>query len=232
MRMYKKIPSDEFYTGTLGQIKNEFITIHQFAESLSRVIDAKDVYTANHSEEVAEISYAIALSYGLNEKEAEKIHIAGHLHDIGKIAIPDKILNKKGKLTKHEWKIIKTHPLVGFAILKPVTLLTDIKDMVLYHHERYDGKGYPSGIKAEEIPLGSRIITVADAISAMLHDRPYRKAFDFEETFEELKNNSGIQFDPKVVNATITVMDKIWEIFTKRRDLNDTNSIDSKRRKS
>lgn len=214
MRLYKN-PFSDAYSGTFNYFNycDNLISIHEFAESLSRIIDAKSSYTLNHSEEVAQIAYLLAISYGLKRNEAEKVHVAGHLHDIGKVGIPDIILNKKRKLTADEWKIIKRHPEIGAEIISPVKILREIKDMVLYHHERFDGKGYPAGLKGDSIPIGARIIAVADAISAMLHDRPYRKRLSFEEALKELKINSGTQFDPAVVEVTISVYDEICKFF-------------------
>lgn len=197
--------------------------IHQLAESLSRTIDVIDYHTANHSEEVAIFSFIIALSYGLNESEAELIHIAGHLHDIGKISIPQNILKKEGKLTEEEWNYIKRHPIIGADILKPIECFMPIANLVLYHHERWDGKGYPLGLKGEEIPIGARIISVADAISAMLEDRPYRKALDFNAMLSELNRSAGYQFDPQVVKATMEVKDHIHRVKKNlMEDKNDT----------
>ncbi|MDW7971733.1 MAG: HD-GYP domain-containing protein [Thermodesulfovibrio sp.] len=226
MKLYKRYLSEELFSGTLNFYKNQLISIHQFAESLSRIIDIRDPYTANHSEEVAEIGYIIALSFGMKEQEAEKVHVAGHLHDIGKIGIPESILTKKGKLTEIEWKIIKKHPVIGAEILKPVSSLEEIRDMVLYHHERFDGKGYPSGIREEEIPIGARIIAIADALSAMTRDRAYRKALSFEEAIRELKNNATLQFDPNLIEATMDVSDIIYQFLYERKEIkNDTSGF-------
>lgn len=222
MKFLKKSVIDECFSGTMGyQIKISTL-IHQIAESLSRTIDATDPYTANHSEEVAEFSFIIALSYGLKEREAELIHIAGHLHDIGKIAIPKSILRKEGRLSQEEWDCIKEHPAIGADILKPIESVMPITNLVLYHHERWDGKGYPSGLKEDEIPIGARIISVADAISAMLENRPYRKALDFNLMLNELNRNAGYQFDPKVIKATMAVKDYIYKI---KKDLMEVGNV-------
>ena len=182
-----------------------FVTtvLHQFAESLGTAIDAKDPYTSMHSEEVAEVSHALALTMGLSPREADIIHVAGHLHDIGKIGIPDAILRKKGALNTREWQAVRKHPELGANILKPVAALGSlgVVDMVLHHHERYDGKGYPDKLKGGQIPLGARIISLADSLSAMLQDRPYRLALDFDKVGNEIVRCSGTQFDPRVVDA-------------------------------
>ena len=185
--------------------------LHQFSESLGTAIDAKDPFTSLHSEEVAEIAHSIALSMGLGSGEADIIHIAGHLHDIGKIGVPDAVLKKAGPLNEKEWQFIKKHPDTGANILRPVASLMEngIVDMVRHHHERYDGKGYPCGLKGKAIPLGARVIALADSLSAILQNRPYRPSRDFDWAFAEIVNCSGNQFDPDVVRAFMGVSEKI-----------------------
>jgi HD-GYP domain-containing protein (c-di-GMP phosphodiesterase class II) len=178
-------------------------TLHQFAESLGNAIDAKDPHTSMHSDEVAEVARILALAMNLTPSQAAVIHVAGHLHDIGKIGVPDSVLRKQGPLTTKEWQAIRRHPEAGAAILEPVTALKRIGvvDMVLHHHERWDGKGYPHGLKGAAIPLGARIITVADSLSAMLQDRPYRAALNLDRACREIERCAGTQFDPAVVAA-------------------------------
>ncbi len=185
--------------------------IHQFAESLSNAIDAKDAYTERHSLEVAEISRILALSLGLGTDHADMIHIAGHLHDIGKIGVPDRILNKQGKLNEDEWLAIRRHPQIGAAILTPVQEIaaSGICEMVLYHHERYDGQGYPHGLKGRTIPLGARIIAVADSLSAMTGHRSYHPPKTFDAAIDEIIRYSGTQFDPDIVHALSADKEKI-----------------------
>lgn len=185
--------------------------IHQFAESLGAAIDAKDSHTSLHSEEVAEIAQRIALAMGLSPGVADLIHVAGHLHDIGKIGVPDAVLGKQGPLSVAEWKLVRRHPDMGAEILDPVPFFKDtgIVDMVRHHHERYDGKGYPGGLRSAGIPLGARIIAVADSLSAILQDRPYRVARSFESACLEIRHCSGTQFDPIVVNAFLKVKDEV-----------------------
>lgn len=182
-----------------------FVTtvLHQFAESLGNAIDAKDPHTSRHSDEVAQISHTIALSMGMTPREADIIHVAGHLHDIGKIGVPDSVLSKQGPLSTAEWQAIRQHPRAGADILHPVAALNNlgITDMVLHHHERYDGAGYPDGLRGTQIPLGARIIAVADSLSAILQNRPYRKSRDFRAAHDEIVRCSGSQFDPRVVEG-------------------------------
>lgn len=177
--------------------------IHQFSESLGNAIDAKDHFTRQHSEEVAVVAYALALSMGLPPSVADHIHIAGHLHDIGKIGIPDEVLQKPGKLTNIEWQLIKQHPRMGADIIRPVSFLASsgIVEVVYHHHERWDGAGYPDGLAGRDIPLGARVIAVADTLSAMLQDRPYRPKMTFQRAAMEIVNNAGKQFDPDVVEV-------------------------------
>ncbi len=195
-----------------------FVTtiLHQFAESLGNAIDAKDAHTSAHSDEVAQISHTLALTMGLSPQEADIIHVAGHLHDIGKIGVPDAVLSKQGPLDHKEWLAIRKHPEAGAAILRPVSSLQrlGIVDMVLYHHERYDGKGYPAGLKGAQIPLGARIIALADSLSAMLQNRPYRCARSFESAVREIRHCSGTQFDPRVVDAFCECTDMVQGILS------------------
>ena len=174
--------------------------------SLAETIDAKDTYTRGHSEKVSLYGEAIARSLGLNSEEVVTIRYAGYLHDVGKIGIPDEILRKPGKLSLEEFKVIKKHPVLSERILKPVGFPFPVQPIVRHHHERYDGRGYPDGLAAEEIPLGARILFVADAYEAMTSDRPYRKALSVQRALNELMNNKGAQFDPKVVDAFINVI--------------------------
>lgn len=174
--------------------------IHQLAGSLGKAIDAKDPYTLAHSEEVAIMAQALALRLGLDRQLADRVHVAGHLHDIGKIGVPDHILAKPGKLTAEEWERMKAHPAIGAAILEPLPSLveTGVVAMVRAHHERFDGRGYPQGLVGNAIPLGARIIAVADSLSAMLQTRPYRPARRFDEAIREIGRCAGSQFDPVV----------------------------------
>lgn len=177
--------------------------LHELSESLGNAIDAKDTSTKTHSEEVAIVAHQLALSLGMSPTMADVVHIAGHLHDIGKIGIPDSILFKKGALTAEEWSIIRQHPSMGATILRPLHTFDTcgITDMVLQHHEKFDGTGYPFGLSGNHIVMGARIIAVADALSAMLQTRPYRAARSFADAMDELSACSGSHFDPQVIGA-------------------------------
>jgi HD-GYP domain-containing protein (c-di-GMP phosphodiesterase class II) len=179
-------------------------------ETLISSIEAKDEYTKGHSERVAAYSMSIGERLGLSELELEKLNYLSVLHDIGKIAVTDIVLNKNGKLSDLEFGQIKQHCQVGAAIVKNIRLLHENDhDVVLQHHEKWDGSGYPHGKKGAEIPLSARIIAVADAYDAMTSDRSYRKAMPPEKAVEELTRNAGKQFDPKVVEAFVRVLPEL-----------------------
>lgn len=175
---------------------------------LTSAIDAKDHYTNRHSQHVCEYATAVAKDLNLCEEEIKNLERACKLHDIGKIGIEDNILTKPDKLTPEEWDIMKTHPSKSAEILRPLAFLNEVIKLVEQHHERYDGTGYPSSKKAEEISLGARIITVVDSFDAMFTDRPYRKALTKEAAILELKKGSGTQFDPKVVEIFLRVLEQ------------------------
>ena len=180
---------------------------------LGSTIEAKDKYTHGHTGRVTDYSMAIArqmIQNGLAkfpENFLENLYIASLLHDIGKIAIPESILNKQGKLTPEEFEIIKQHTVRGVEILKPLSEFVDCLNGVRHHHERYDGKGYPDGLKGEEIPMMAAIISVADAFDAITTDRPYRKALSKDEALTEIKRNSKLQFRPEPVQALLELFE-------------------------
>ena len=176
--------------------------------ALAAAIDAKDPYTKGHSERVAETSVALAQELNLSGRDIEDIEYTALLHDIGKIGIADKILGKKGSLTNQEYEKIKEHTIMGANIIEPVDFLKNSYEAIYHHHERYDGKGYPDGVKSKDIPVFSRIIAVADAYDAMNSDRPYRKKLNKDKILKELTDQSGKQFDPEVVEALISVLDR------------------------
>ena len=166
-----------------------------------------DEYTFKHSVDVATMSMIVARKYGLDDKQVYEIGIAGLLHDIGKIGIPDRILNKPGKLTDEEYGIMKSHVTKGAEILKSFTIVDHVEEGALYHHERYDGKGYVHGLKGEEIPINARIIGIADTFDAMTANRVYRKQLDMAYVIQELKNGRGTQFDPGLVDVMLGLID-------------------------
>ncbi len=170
----------------------------QTAIALVNSIDAKDTYSRGHSVRVAEYSRKIAEMMGKSEDECYKIYYTALLHDVGKIGISDAIINKKGKLTEEEYETIKSHPVLGNQILSGISEYPYLSIGAHYHHERYDGKGYPDKLKGEDIPEIARIIAVADAYDAMTSTRSYRDAISQELVREEIVKNSGTQFDPKI----------------------------------
>jgi len=176
--------------------------------ALAAAIDAKDPYTKGHSERVAETAVALAQELNLSDREIENIEYTALLHDIGKIGIKDKILSKKGSLTDQEFDKIKEHTIMGAKIIEPVDFLKNSYKAIYHHHEKYNGKGYPDGLKSEDIPILARIIAVADAYDAMGSDRPYRKKLNKDKILKELKDQSGKQFDPEIVKALISVLDR------------------------
>lgn len=180
----------------------------QAINAIAKTVDAKDIYTRQHSTRVAKFSREIAIRSGMfNEDEIEIIYRTALLHDIGKIGIKDDILNKKGRLTDEEFAIMKTHTTIGAGILKDVTLIKDVDKGAKYHHERYDGRGYPQGLAGEDIPIIARIVGVADSYDAMTSDRAYRKHLPEDVVRGELEKGRGTQFDPVFCDIMLGIMD-------------------------
>lgn len=174
-----------------------YATIHALADT----IEKRDPYTAGHTKRVMNYSLAIGRMIGLSKKEMENLKLSAILHDIGKIGIRDNVLLKNDKLTSDEFEKIMMHTIYGAEILNHIRQLKGVVPGVKYHHEKYDGSGYPDGLKGNDIPIIARIIAVADTFDAMTTDRPYRKGLSFDTAFEELKKHAGTQFDPDIVNA-------------------------------
>jgi putative nucleotidyltransferase with HDIG domain len=176
--------------------------------NLAATVDARDHYTCSHSKKVNE--YAIALAKGLHLEplEISRLSTCAFLHDIGKIGISDEILNKPGKLNNEEWRLVKHHTRMGAAIASHAGQLAPCISGILYHHEHYDGSGYPTGLKGEDIPLEARILTIADAFAAMLSERRYSTPLTREQALGELKRCAGKQFDPRLVEVFLRLMDK------------------------
>ena len=171
---------------------------YRAAASLAKAVDARDVYTGSHSERVGELAARIAVSMGADQELIELIRLAGSLHDLGKLAIPEEILRKPAPLTEAERLVLERHPQIGFRMLESLGV-DPVADWVLHHHERWDGDGYPDGLPSEQIPLGARIIFVADAYDAMTSDRVYRRRLSAHDALVELQRCAGSQFDPEVV---------------------------------
>jgi len=202
-------------TGTqMTDLSPEDITVYGMLGSLVTIVDNKDRYTRHHSEEVTEWALSLGKVLGLSDESQKVLRVAGLLHDIGKIGVPDRILRKPGRLTEEEYEAIKQHPLLGDAIVAAIPDLSEVRAAVVAHHERYDGKGYPHQLSGEDIPLLGRILAVTDAYSAMITDRPYRKALSVQEAVAELEAGRGGQFDPRCVDAFIQALDSFDEAVT------------------
>jgi response regulator RpfG family c-di-GMP phosphodiesterase len=185
-------------------------------EALAAALDTRDTETQGHSVRVSEYTVVIARRMGVEEPELTEIRRGALLHDVGKIGIPDAVLRKPGKLTAEEWREMKLHPEIGGRILSGIKFLEKSLPVVMAHQERFDGSGYPRGLKGEEIPLGARIFAVVDTLDAMTSDRPYRKALGYEEARDEIVRNSGIQFDPKVVEVFLSIPPEEWKAMHRR----------------
>jgi diguanylate cyclase (GGDEF)-like protein/PAS domain S-box-containing protein/putative nucleotidyltransferase with HDIG domain len=208
-----EVSADHF---SAQELKKQFVhlsnqarfTYMEYTNALVKAVDAKDPFTREHSQNVSTTSVEIAQAMGLAEGEVEIIKYAGLLHDVGKIAVNQDILVKKEPLTREEYELLKKHPVIGVNILKDIRFLEKEIPIILHHHERYDGKGYPHGLKGREIPLGARILAVADAFDAMTSGRGYKDKVSLEKTIGELKRGSGTQFAPEAVEAFIGVLEK------------------------
>lgn len=188
-------------------------------KGLARALDSKDKYTANHSENVAQYGFLIAVAMGLDPETCQRIRLAGILHDIGKIGIPDDILNKPARLTDEEFMIIKQHPGKGYRILEPFKQMRDVADAACSHHERYDGFGYPRKLKGEAIPLGGRILALADAFDTLTSDRTYRPRVPIQDALVEMRRCAGGHFDPEVVAAFFRAMAELGGTDLNRNEL-------------
>lgn len=179
--------------------------------ALVRALDAREKEVGSHSERVMNLTVFLAKKTGITGKELDELAKGALLHDIGKIGIPDNILLKPGKLSEDEWFEMKRHPGVGYAILSEIPFLSAPKEIILSHHERYDGNGYPRQLKGAEIPIGARIFALVDTLDAMTSDRPYRKALPFNAVLTEVSKHSGTQFDPELAKLFISIKQESWE---------------------
>jgi len=175
-------------------------------KTIAHIVDLRDPYTYGHQKRVADISVAIAKQMGLSENTIEGIYFAALIHDVGKIQVPAELLSKPSKLTKAEFNLIKTHPRVGYQLMKEVDFPWPIAELIYQHHEKMNGTGYPRKLSGDRILLGARIIGVADVLEAMSSHRPYRPALGLEKALEEINKNKGILFDTDVVDACMKVV--------------------------
>lgn len=187
-------------TALIGDLSTEQ---QWFVENLAKAVDAKSNFKNNFSQDVADLSKEISTKLGLNEKTKDLIYYAALLRNIGKITLPEELFNKKEKLSKEDWEKLQNHPNVGVSILMSINFLSEVVPYINYHKERWDGKGEPEGLKGHSIPLGSRIIALADAYCAMTSDRIYRNAMDKSKALEIIKSESGIKWDPELVDVLI-----------------------------
>ena len=192
----------------------ERLSLH-IVETLAEAIDAKDTYTHGHSKRVAEYSVKIAQRYGYDEEKCHDLYMMGLLHDVGKIGVPDAVINKPGRLTDEEFAVIKTHPPKGASILGNIEEMPALATGARWHHERYDGRGYPDALQAENIPEAARIIAVADAYDAMTSCRSYRGVMEQEKVRREIENGREKQFDPVFADIMLELMDEDTEYHMK-----------------
>jgi response regulator RpfG family c-di-GMP phosphodiesterase len=185
----------------------------EFAKVLAYTLEEKDPYTSGHSERVCYYSDFISKRLSFPSKERSELQIASYLHDIGKVGISNRFINKKGTLTSTDWAIIKQHTQKSIELLIPLNLSPNILSYIQHHHERYDGTGYPDGLAGEQIPLGARIIAISDSYDSMTSDRPYRKPLNNGDAKSELLKNAGKQFDPKLVSLFLDVLKEMEEVF-------------------
>ena len=211
-------------TFTNYQLYNDLDTSYlQAFSALANAIEARDAYTAGHTNRVFQIAEIIATELGWNENQMRFLKIGCTLHDVGKIGVPDSILNKQGKLTDEELKKMNQHPELGLKIIKGIGLFEPAVPYITSHHERYDGTGYPNSLKGEDIPIEGRLLAVADTFDAIMSDRPYRKGRDIKETVEEMLKHTGSQFDPFIVATFLRVLKSgkvdLKKIYGRREDI-------------
>jgi HD-GYP domain-containing protein (c-di-GMP phosphodiesterase class II) len=183
----------------------------ELVQTLAEILDSRDASTQGQTKRARTLARAVARELDMPEQFVYYLEFAALLHDIGKLAIDESLLKKPGKLTPEEFEIVKKHPEIGYKILAPVTMLAPVAPMVLYHQEWFNGKGYPEGLSGEEIPLGARIVAILDAWAAMTSERPWRAALSIEQSLQEIRKGAGTQFDPKVVEAFVTAVEKTGE---------------------
>jgi len=176
--------------------------------AFAKTLEIRDQYTGKHVESTVFYSTEIAQALNMSREEMDHIKQAAVLHDLGKVGVSDKILHKRSALTTKEYEEIKKHPQIAADIIRPIQFMHDIIPLILYHHERWDGKGYPAGLKSEEIPIGARIISIADVYQALTSDRPYRKAYPKKEAMKIIRDGAGTQFDPAIVKAFLEILKK------------------------
>ena len=198
------IPLVAFYYALQNSAKvRQFYS--QLIQSLSDSLDLREHETAGHTRRIAVLAQHLGQMLGLDSNALESVYVAGLMHDLGKIGMPDRVLLKPEQLTDEEWAVARRHPIEGARLLEPYEHLQGVAEIVRHHHERYDGSGYPDGLKGESIPLGARIVSVVDAFDAMYFGRPYRPARSWEEVREEVYRSRGSHFDPRVATVFLSL---------------------------
>jgi putative nucleotidyltransferase with HDIG domain len=205
---FKVMEQTEQLRRTMNELNDAY---HNTLTALVKALDAREKEVGSHSERVMNFSGLIADKLGIKGADFEKLAKGSLLHDIGKIGITDNILLKPGKLDDAEWVEMRRHPQIGYAILSEIAFLKGPAEIILSHHERFDGSGYPKGLKGEQIPIGSRIFTLVDTLDAMTSDRPYRKALPFDAVTSEVRKYCGLQFDPDLAELFLSISRKQWE---------------------
>lgn len=194
---------------------NGLLEYHEIVDCITSALDARDPYTGNHSRRVSDMSCKLCDFLNVNQTQKLEIDIAGHLHDIGKIGVRDSVLLKPGKLDDDEWEQMKKHSKIGADILEKSPYFSRIAAIILHHHERFDGKGYPFGAKSYEIPFGSRIIAVCDSIDAMLSNRSYRNAMTSDACYNEIDKNVDKMYDPEIAGSMLNHWDAVEQMYFK-----------------
>jgi putative nucleotidyltransferase with HDIG domain len=208
IRLGRVLKERRLRTELKERLHQTFDVLKGVVHALSLSIEARDPYTAGHQKRVSDLAGAIAEEMGLPKDRVTGIRLAGEIHDLGKIAVPAEILSKPYKLSNMEFSLIKTHPDVGYNILKEIEFPWPIAEIVYQHHERFDGSGYPRGLKADEILLDARIMAVADVVEAIASHRPYRPALGMETAAAEIQKHRGVYYDPEVVDTCLRIIDK------------------------
>ena len=197
--------NEEELKKTLAQLRS---SLEATIQALALTAEARDPYTAGHQRRVADLSRTIGQKMGLSRDQVDGVRMAGSIHDLGKIYVPSEILNKPGKIRENEFELVKSHPQVGYEILKTIDFPWPVAEIVLQHHERMDGSGYPNGLKGDEILLEARIVAVADVVESMSSHRPYRPALGIEKALEEIMLGRGRHYDERVVDACLSVFNE------------------------
>jgi putative nucleotidyltransferase with HDIG domain len=211
---------EEMVAERTGQLNTALQQIQRSYEdtlrALGAAVDLRDHETAGHSQRVCHYALEIAKGIGLAETQLKNLARGAYLHDIGKLGVPDGILLKPGPLTADEWKVMQQHVQIGFELIKDIPFLADTAELILCHHERYDGSGYPRGLRAEQIPVDARIFALADTLDAITSDRPYRLASSFETARETIRCQSGRQFDPEFASVFLRIPTEIWSTIARK----------------